>query len=100
LTCSSGKLAAEKATNILTSLAFAFVRSYQRLPTGGTGIRFLLSKKFRVNLRPDFAWCKDNFTWSMGRRRSIQDECRRAPFDPMRYCCLGDGALGAGLFTM
>ena len=35
-------------------------------PPGGTGIRFLLSKKFHVNLRTDFAWGKDNFTWSMG----------------------------------
>ncbi len=36
------------------------------LPAGGTGIRFLLSKKYHVNLRTDFAWGKDNFTWSMG----------------------------------
>ncbi|MGB2668631.1 MAG: BamA/TamA family outer membrane protein [Candidatus Acidiferrum sp.] len=36
------------------------------LPSGGTGIRFLLSKKYHVNLRTDFAWGKDNFTWSMG----------------------------------
>jgi hypothetical protein len=38
----------------------------QLLPAGGTGIRFLLSRKFHVNLRTDFAWGKDNFTWSMG----------------------------------
>jgi outer membrane protein assembly factor BamA len=36
------------------------------LPAAGTGIRFLLSKKYHVNLRTDFAWGKDNFTWSMG----------------------------------
>jgi hypothetical protein len=41
-------------------------RSKQFLPAGGTGIRFLLNKKFNVNLRTDFAWGKDNFTWSMG----------------------------------
>jgi Omp85 superfamily domain len=41
-------------------------RNSQLLPAGGTGIRFLLSKKYHVNLRTDFAWGKDNFTWSMG----------------------------------
>jgi hypothetical protein len=41
-------------------------RANQFLPAGGTGIRFLLSKKYHVNLRTDFAWGKDNFTWSMG----------------------------------
>jgi len=41
-------------------------RSNQLLPAGGTGIRFLLSKKYHVNLRTDFAWGKDNFTWSVG----------------------------------
>jgi Omp85 superfamily domain len=41
-------------------------RARQLLPAGGTGIRFLLSKKYHVNLRTDFAWGKDNFTWSMG----------------------------------
>jgi hypothetical protein len=40
-------------------------RTKQFLPAGGTGIRFLLNKKFNVNLRTDFAWGKDNFTWSM-----------------------------------
>ena len=35
------------------------------LPAGGTGVRFLLSKNFHVNLRADFAWGKDNLTWSM-----------------------------------
>jgi hypothetical protein len=41
-------------------------RANQFLPAGGTGVRFLLSKKEHVNLRTDFAWGKDNFTWSMG----------------------------------
>jgi hypothetical protein len=41
-------------------------RANQFLPAGGTGVRFLLSKKYHVNLRTDFAWGKDNFTWSMG----------------------------------
>lgn len=41
-------------------------RTRQSLPAGGTGIRFLLSKRYHVNLRTDFAWGKDNFTWSMG----------------------------------
>ncbi len=41
-------------------------RYSQLLPAGGTGIRFLMSKKYHVNLRTDFAWGKDNFTWSMG----------------------------------
>jgi hypothetical protein len=41
-------------------------RTDQFLPAGGTGIRFLLSKKFHVNPHTDFAWGKDNFTWSMG----------------------------------
>jgi len=40
-------------------------RAKQFLPAGGTGIRFLLNRKFNVNLRTDFAWGKDNFTWSM-----------------------------------
>ena len=38
-------------------------RTDQFLPAGGTGIRFLLSKEYHVNLRTDFAWGKDNFTW-------------------------------------
>ena len=40
-------------------------RSDQLLPAGGTGVRFLLSRSFHVNLRTDFAWGKDNFTWSV-----------------------------------
>jgi len=41
-------------------------RSKQFLPAGGTGIRFMLSKDYHVNLRTDFAWGKDNFTWAVG----------------------------------
>jgi hypothetical protein len=41
------------------------LRTKQFLPAGGTGIRFLMSEKYHVNLRTDFAWGKDNFTWSM-----------------------------------
>jgi len=36
------------------------------LPAGGTGIRYMLSKKYHVNLRTDFAWGRDNFTWGVG----------------------------------
>jgi hypothetical protein len=42
------------------------LRVNQFLPAGGTGIRYMLSKKFHVNLRTDFAWGKDNFTWGVG----------------------------------
>jgi hypothetical protein len=41
-------------------------RTNHLLPGAGTGIRYMLSKKYHVNLRTDFAWGKDNFTWSMG----------------------------------
>ena len=41
-------------------------RTNELLPGGGTGLRFLLSKKQHVNLRTDFAWGRNNFTWSMG----------------------------------
>ncbi|HXW90173.1 MAG TPA: BamA/TamA family outer membrane protein [Terriglobales bacterium] len=41
-------------------------RSHQLLPAGGTGVRFMLSKKYHVNLRSDVAWGKDNFTWAVG----------------------------------
>jgi Omp85 superfamily domain len=41
-------------------------RSNQLLPSGGTGIRYMLSKKYHVNLRTDFGWGKDNFTWGVG----------------------------------
>ncbi len=42
------------------------LRVNQFLPAGGTGIRYMLSKKYHVNLRTDFAWGKDNFTWGVG----------------------------------
>jgi hypothetical protein len=38
----------------------------QFLPGGGTGLRYLLSKQYHVNLRTDVAWGRGNFTWSMG----------------------------------
>lgn len=41
-------------------------RSNHLLPAGGTGIRYMLSDKYHVNLRTDFAWGKDNFTWGVG----------------------------------
>jgi Omp85 superfamily domain len=43
-----------------------FFRSNHLLPGGGTGIRYMMSKKYHVNLRTDFAWGKDNFTWGVG----------------------------------
>jgi outer membrane protein assembly factor BamA len=36
------------------------------LPSGGGGVRFQLSKIYRVNVRADFARGKDTWTWSMG----------------------------------
>ncbi len=42
------------------------LRSNQFLPGGGTGLRFMLSRSYHVNLRTDFAWGKDNFTWAVG----------------------------------
>jgi hypothetical protein len=36
------------------------------LPAGGGGLRFQLSKAYRVNLRADLARGKDTWTWSMG----------------------------------
>ena len=44
----------------------SFFRANHLLPAGGTGIRYMLSKKYHVNLRTDFAWGKDNFTWGVG----------------------------------
>jgi hypothetical protein len=41
------------------------IRQKKFLPAGGTGIRFLMSKYYHVNLRADFAWGKDDFTWSV-----------------------------------
>jgi hypothetical protein len=44
----------------------AAFRTSHFLPGGGTGIRFMLSKSYHVNLRTDFAWGRDNFTWGVG----------------------------------
>jgi hypothetical protein len=42
------------------------LRIHNFLPAGGGGVRFQLSKAYRVNLRADFARGKDTWTWSMG----------------------------------
>jgi len=42
------------------------LKSNNFLPAGGGGVRFQLSKTYRVNLRADFAQGKDTWTWSMG----------------------------------
>jgi len=42
------------------------LRSNQLLPAVGGGPRFVLSSKYHVNLRTDFARGKDSWTWSMG----------------------------------
>jgi hypothetical protein len=36
------------------------------LPSIGTGLRFLLDKKYHVNLRANIAVVKTGHTWSMG----------------------------------
>ena len=41
-------------------------RSSYVLPAGGGGLRFQVSKKYRVNLRADIARGKDTWTWGMG----------------------------------
>jgi outer membrane protein assembly factor BamA len=41
-------------------------RTNNFLPSGGGGARFELSKKYRLNLRADFAQGKDSHTWSIG----------------------------------
>jgi len=43
-----------------------FFRSNHLLPDIGGGPRFVLSPKYHVNLRTDFARGKDSWTWSMG----------------------------------
>jgi Omp85 superfamily domain len=42
------------------------LRSKNFLPAGGGGVRFALSKKYRVNLRADVAVGKNSHTWAMG----------------------------------
>ena len=46
--------------------ASEILRSNQFLPAVGGGPRFVLSAKYHVNLRTDFARGKDSWTWSMG----------------------------------
>ena len=46
--------------------ASQILRSNQVLPAVGGGPRFVLSAKYHVNLRTDFARGKDSWTWSMG----------------------------------
>jgi len=41
-------------------------RVNELLPAGGGGVRFQVSKIYRVNVRADFARGKDTWTWSMG----------------------------------
>lgn len=41
-------------------------RSSNLLPAGGGGLRFQVSKKYRVNLRADIARGRDTWTWGMG----------------------------------
>jgi hypothetical protein len=43
-----------------------FLRSYNFLPAGGGGLRFMLSKDYHVNLRADLAAGKNEHTFSMG----------------------------------
>jgi hypothetical protein len=44
-------------------------KSNNFLPAGGGGLRFQVSKKYRVNLRADFARGKDTWTWGMASAR-------------------------------
>ncbi|MGC1648406.1 MAG: BamA/TamA family outer membrane protein [Candidatus Sulfotelmatobacter sp.] len=46
--------------------ATEYLRSSHLLPDIGGGPRFVLSSKYHVNLRTDFARGKDSWTWSMG----------------------------------
>ena len=41
-------------------------RANHFIPSAGGGLRFLLSKKYHVNLRADAGFGKDGHTWSMG----------------------------------
>jgi len=42
------------------------LKSNSLLPAGGGGLRFQVSKKYRVNLRADFARGRDTWIWGMG----------------------------------
>jgi len=46
--------------------ASQILRSNHLLPAVGGGPRFVMSSKYHVNLRADFARGKDSWTWSMG----------------------------------
>ena len=46
--------------------ATQYLRSNHLLPSIGGGPRFVLSPKYHVNLRTDFARGKNSWTWSMG----------------------------------
>ena len=50
-------------------------RRYRKnfLPGGGGGVRFLLSKKYHVNLRADAAFGKNSHTWAMGVGEAFND---------------------------
>lgn len=43
-----------------------FFDSKNFLPGGGGGVRFLLNKKYHVNLRADAAVGKNSHTWALG----------------------------------
>jgi len=43
-----------------------FFRNDNFLPSAGGGLRFLLSKKYHVNLRTDVAFGRNSHTWSIG----------------------------------
>jgi len=45
---------------------FQMVQSSHFLPSGGGGLRFVLSKKYHVNLRADIAQGRDGHTFGMG----------------------------------
>jgi len=46
--------------------SFPEFRARNILPSGGLGPRIMLSRKYHVNLRGDFAWGKNGRTFSMG----------------------------------
>jgi hypothetical protein len=44
------------------------------LPAGGGGLRFTISRKYKLNFRFDFAQGKDGHTFSMGIGEGLLDE--------------------------